>query len=103
MLMESPLTKRVFVVTSYKDKGNGIFEAHQKYNVTEQFDALAEQRSGTCEIESEFWHDHGGDESDTYEFVLSCGHSVEWLDSEPPSFCPSCGARIRKAVLQCDR
>ena len=48
MLMESPLTKRVFVVTSYKDNGDGTFTARQKYDVTEQFDALAEQRNGTC-------------------------------------------------------
>ncbi len=51
MLMESPLTKRVFVVTSYKDKGNGIFEARQKYDVTEQFDALAKQRERIAELE----------------------------------------------------
>ena len=44
MLMESPLTKRVYVVTSYKDNGNGVFTARQKYDVTEQFDALAKKR-----------------------------------------------------------
>lgn len=44
MLMESPLTKRVFVVTSYKDNGDGTFTARQKYDVTEQFDALAAKR-----------------------------------------------------------
>ena len=51
---------------------------------------------GTCEIESMFWHDHGGDDSDTYEFVLSCGHSVEWLDEEPPNFCPDCGKAVKR-------
>lgn len=44
MLMESPLTKRVFVVTNYVDNGDGTFTARQKYDVTEQLDALAEQR-----------------------------------------------------------
>ena len=44
MLMESPLTNRVFVVTSYVDNGDGTSAARQKYDVTEQFDALAEQR-----------------------------------------------------------
>lgn len=44
MLMESPLTKRVYVVTSYKDNGNGTFTARQKYDITEQFDALAAKR-----------------------------------------------------------
>ena len=46
MLMESPLTKRVFIVTSYVDNGDGTFTARQKYDVTEQFDALAKQRKG---------------------------------------------------------
>jgi len=44
ILMESPLTKRVFVVTSYVDNGDGTFTARRKHDVTEQFDALAEQR-----------------------------------------------------------
>lgn len=44
MLMESPLTKRVFIVTSYKDNGNGTFLARQKYDITEQFDILARVR-----------------------------------------------------------
>ena len=44
MLMESPLTKRVFVVTSYSDNGDGTFTARKKHDVTEQFDALAAMR-----------------------------------------------------------
>ncbi len=44
MLMESPLTKRVFVVTSYVDNGDGTFTARRKFDVTEQFDALAKKR-----------------------------------------------------------
>ena len=52
--------------------------------------------SRTCEVESEFWHDHGGYDSDTYEYVLSCGHSVEWLDSEPPRHCPDCGKAVNR-------
>ena len=49
----------------------------------------------TCKVEGDYWHDHGGDGSDTYEFILSCGHSVEWLDDdEKPRYCPQCGARI---------
>lgn len=44
MLMESPLTKHVFIVTSYKDNGDGTFTARRKFDVTEQFDALAKQR-----------------------------------------------------------
>lgn len=45
MLMESPLTKRIFVVTSYIDKGNGLFEARKKFDVTDQFNYLAEKRA----------------------------------------------------------
>lgn len=45
MLMESPLTKRVYVVTSYKDNGNGTYIARQKYDVTDQFDMLAKMRT----------------------------------------------------------
>ena len=50
MLMESPLTKRVFIVTSYVDEGNGVFTAREKHDVTEQFDALAAMRRGECVI-----------------------------------------------------
>lgn len=44
MLMESPLTKRVFIVTSYIDN-NGTFTAKVKHDITGQFDALAKMRS----------------------------------------------------------
>lgn len=44
MLMESPITKRVFVVTSYVDNHDGTFTARTKYDVTEQFDTLAKRR-----------------------------------------------------------
>lgn len=53
-----------------------------------------ELESWTCEVETEFRHDYGGEGSDTYEFVLSCGHSVEWLYSEPPRHCPDCGKLV---------
>ena len=57
-------------------------------------DAWNTRHVETCEIESEFWNDHGGYDSDTYEWTLSCGHSVEWLDNEPPKHCPECGAKV---------
>lgn len=44
MLMESPLTKHVYIVTSYKDNGDGTLTAREKYDITEQFDALAKMR-----------------------------------------------------------
>ena len=53
MLMESMLTKRVFVVTSYKQLEGGLFEAREKFDVTEQFDAIAKQRYGQKDVEDE--------------------------------------------------
>lgn len=44
MLMESPLTNRVFVVTSYEHLEGDTFLAREKFDVTEQFDKLAELR-----------------------------------------------------------
>ena len=44
MLMESPITKRVYVVTSYRDNGDGTFTARKKYDVTDQFEKLSEMR-----------------------------------------------------------
>ena len=44
MLMESVLTNRVFIVTRYKELPNGCFEALEKYDVTEEFNALARER-----------------------------------------------------------
>lgn len=39
-LMCSGLTNRVYVVTRYKDLGDGRIEAIEKYDVTEDFVAL---------------------------------------------------------------
>lgn len=58
-------------------------------------DLNGELGSGTCEIDSTIWHDHGGYDSDTYEFVLSCGHSIEWLNREPPNYCSDCGKKVK--------
>ena len=44
MLMESPLTRRVFVVTSYEHLDGDKFLAREKFDVTDQFDRLAEMR-----------------------------------------------------------
>ena len=30
----------------------------------------------------------------TYVFPLTCGHEVELLENEWPSYCPHCGARV---------
>ena len=53
MLMESPLTDCVYIVTSYVDNGNGMFTARQKYDVTEQFEAIAKHRERSAEPGSE--------------------------------------------------
>jgi len=94
MLMESPLTKRVFVVTSYEDNGDGTFTARQKYDVTEQFDALVAKRGGgECEI---VYHYEARNRSEIGRepVELSCGHIVE----RHSKYCPECGRKIRKAV-----
>lgn len=46
MLMESGLSRRVYLVTSYKDLGEGRYEALTKYDVTEQFNAILAARTG---------------------------------------------------------
>ena len=33
-------------------------------------------------------------ESKQYFYWLSCGHLVETVNSEPPNYCPDCGAKI---------
>lgn len=45
--MEGPLSGAVYVVTRYKiiDGEKGIYEAQTKYDVTDQFNALAESRA----------------------------------------------------------
>lgn len=44
MLMESPISKHVYIVTKYMDEGNYFFMAREKHDITEQFDALAMKR-----------------------------------------------------------
>jgi len=38
--MLSSLTNRVYIVTAYKDLGEGRIEARTKFDVTDQFEAL---------------------------------------------------------------
>ena len=52
--------------------------------------------NGTCYVVNETWNDYDGMERDTYDFKLSCGHSFEWLELEPPKHCPDCGKEIRR-------
>ena len=40
LLMLSSLTNRVYIVTAYKDLGEGRIEARTKFDVTDQFEAL---------------------------------------------------------------
>lgn len=99
MLMESLLTRRVFVVTSYKDKGNGVFEARQKYDVTEQFDALVEKQLGTCEMETDWDYLHDGipdAPEDTWAYKCSvCEESFRYDRGIMPSYCPNCGRKVK--------
>ena len=96
MLMESPLTKRVYVVTSYVDEGDGLFTAREKHDVTEQFDALAAIPRGECGL-----HDCEGSFSALNRPVWRCdcgAFMTQYTDAttyHKPRFCPNCG---RKAV-----
>ena len=104
MLMESPLTKRVFIVTSYVDEGDGIFTARQKFDVTEQFDVLAAIRRGECELSEIDTDDTASEWMSNRWWVFdsvyrcSCGATFGHVAEERPNFCPACGDLIRKAV-----
>lgn len=91
MLMESPLTKHVFVVTSYKGNGDGTFTARQKHDVTAQFDALARHRGGTCRLEeTESFPSERG-----MVHVLECsecGRECEHVNGDY-EYCPHCLAK----------
>lgn len=50
LLTEEPLSGRVFVVTVGKVFANGNIEATTKYDVTDQFEALAKKRAGVERI-----------------------------------------------------
>lgn len=102
MLMESPLTKRVFVVTSYERVDGDIFVAKEKHDVTEQFDRLAELRAGaredgaTCTLEPSFISPmtlHS-----IQEFMCDRCHEFCYMqmfeEDDMPSYCPSCGAKV---------
>jgi hypothetical protein len=43
ILMRGRLTGSVFIVTRYKEDAAGPYEALEKYDVTDQFDALLEE------------------------------------------------------------
>ena len=45
LLMLSPLTGHVYVVTKYERIEGGTFVAYEKFDVTEQFDKIAEQKA----------------------------------------------------------
>lgn len=46
VLMYGRLTGSVFIVTRYREDAAGPYEALEKYDVTEQFHALAEEICG---------------------------------------------------------
>ena len=89
MLMQSPLSKRVYVVTSYVDEGDGLFTARQKHDVTEQFDALAAMRRGECELEI--------NTDATAVRCGACGYSLpKGADLGETRFCGGCGRKVKR-------
>lgn len=54
-LMRGGLSNRVYVVTRYRDLGNGSIEALEKFDVTEEFEAMIIERTqavGSWETDS---------------------------------------------------
>ena len=49
-----------------------------------------ERTNGTCHVKSSIIDTY---EYNRWEYELSCGHVIIWEDSEPPNYCPNCGAR----------
>lgn len=43
-LLYSEVTDKLYIVTDYKELGNGNYEARRKYDVTEDFDLIALKR-----------------------------------------------------------
>jgi hypothetical protein len=43
-LMRGGLSGRIYVVTRYRELGNGSVEALEKYDITEEFDAMVRER-----------------------------------------------------------
>lgn len=43
--MRGGLSGRVYVVTRYRDLGDGNYEALEKYDVTEEFEAMIVERT----------------------------------------------------------
>jgi hypothetical protein len=53
--MRGGLSNRVYVVTRYRDLGNGMIEALEKFDVTEEFEILVVERTkpvGSWETDS---------------------------------------------------
>ena len=52
----------------------------------------------TCRVEAsyEIWDDG------TFEYELSCGHTVGWPCNCPPDFCPYCGAKVIGGTMPTD-
>jgi len=44
-LMRGGLSGRIYVVTRYRDLGDGLIEALEKYDVTEDFEAVTTERN----------------------------------------------------------
>lgn len=68
---------KVLVVAKNRDDG------------TTEFRRYAPER--TCESVGAYTF---GERDELRAYALSCGHEFEWNDTEPPAYCPECGARV---------
>lgn len=48
----------------------------------------------TCRIDSTLLIEGEYVPSPYYEYEMECGGGFCWDDSEPPTYCPNCGARV---------
>jgi hypothetical protein len=97
-LLRSGLTDRVYVVTRYRERGNGIVEAITKYDVTDEFHALSPTtdalRSARLERAlADLVYEAGADyQPDEIPLGSPLGRALHALADEPD--CPDCLAAL---------
>lgn len=76
------------------DEGKHFTVKANRGEAERTLEKLADLIDPTCTVESSIFDDTCKCESPAWEYRLSCGHWLDWGDSEPPSYCPECGARV---------
>lgn len=80
--------------TDRDDEGTHIMCAQcgEYIGIAEEIAATLGGGERTCRVDGSISYDwmYGTE----YEHELTCGHTVTTLGSEPPSYCPECGAKV---------